>query len=124
MIALFETAWQLQVFCDQQGWNSCFIGGIAVQRWGEPRVTRDVDLTLLAGFGGEDKFIDALTAAYSPRIVNAQDFARRNRVLLLQSSGGVRHRRIAWRTSFRGALGPSRDQFFLRPGARYPDLLG
>ena len=89
MIALFETACQLQMFCDRQGWRSCFIGGIAVQRWGEPRVTRDVDLTLLAGFGGEDKFIDALTGVYSPRIADARDFARRNRVLLLQSPDGV-----------------------------------
>ena len=56
MIDLFETAIQLQFFCDRQGWRSCFIGGIAVQRWGEPRVTRDVDLTLLTGLGGEDRF--------------------------------------------------------------------
>ena len=39
MIDLFETAVQLQPFCDRRGWRSCFIGGIAVQRWGEPRVT-------------------------------------------------------------------------------------
>jgi hypothetical protein len=62
MIDLFETASQLQLLCDRQGWRSCFIGGIAVLRWGEPRVTRDVDLTLLTGFGAEDSFIDALLA--------------------------------------------------------------
>jgi len=55
MTGLFEAARQLQAFCDRQGWRSCFIGGIAVQRWGEPRVTRDVDLTLLTGFGGEER---------------------------------------------------------------------
>jgi hypothetical protein len=32
MIDLFETALHLQTFCDQQGWQSCFIGGIAVHR--------------------------------------------------------------------------------------------
>jgi len=53
MINLFEAARQLQVFCDGQGWRSCFIGGLAVQRWGEPRVTLDADLTVLAGLGGE-----------------------------------------------------------------------
>src|SRR5690349_15334238 len=57
MIDLFETARQLQAFCDGQAWRSCFIGGVAVQRWGEPRLTRDVDLTLLTGFGGEAPFI-------------------------------------------------------------------
>jgi hypothetical protein len=59
MIGLFEAAWQVQTFCDSRGWRSCLIGGIAVQRWGEPRVTLDVDVTLLTGFGGEDRFIDA-----------------------------------------------------------------
>lgn len=28
MIDLFEAARQLQVFCDGQGWRSCFIGGL------------------------------------------------------------------------------------------------
>jgi hypothetical protein len=89
MIDLFETAIQLQAFCDQRGWHSCFIGGIAVQRWGEPRVTRDVDLTLMAGFGSEDGFIDPLLDAYAARVPNAREFARRHRVLLLRSPGGV-----------------------------------
>jgi nucleotidyltransferase AbiEii toxin of type IV toxin-antitoxin system len=89
MIDLFETARQLQMFCDRQGWRSCFIGGIAVQRWGEPRVTRDADLALLTGFGGEDAFIDTLLAAYSGRIENAREFARRYRVLLLSAPGGI-----------------------------------
>ena len=89
MIGLFETARELQAFCDQQGWRSCFIGGIAVQRWGEPRVTRDVDLTLLTGFGGEDPFIDTLLASYAARIGDAREFARQRRVLLLRTADGV-----------------------------------
>src|SRR5580693_2061709 len=89
MIDLFETAGGLQAFCDRQGWRSCFIGGIAVQRWGEPRVTRDVDLTLLAGFGGESGFVDTLLEAYPGRIEGARDFAIRNRVVLLSSPDGV-----------------------------------
>jgi hypothetical protein len=89
MIDLFEAARELEAFCDRHGWRSCFIGGIAVQRWGEPRVTRDVDLNLMAGFGGEDSLIDALLAAYSARIENAVEFACRHRVLLLRSSDGV-----------------------------------
>jgi hypothetical protein len=89
MIDLFETARQLQTFCDQQRWRSCFIGGIAVQRWGEPRVTRDVDLTLLAGFGGEDRIIDALLSEYPGRVENAREFARHHRVLLLKTPSEV-----------------------------------
>jgi hypothetical protein len=85
----FEAAGQLQAFCDGQGWRSCFSGGLAVQRWGEPRVTLDVDLTVLAGYGGEGPFIDALRAAYSPRMEDAGEFARRHRVLLRSTASGV-----------------------------------
>ena len=51
MNGLFEVARDLQGFCDAQGWRSCFIGGIAVLRWGEPsfRATQSYPL---AGFAG------------------------------------------------------------------------
>jgi len=64
----------------------CIIGGIALLRWGEPRFTRDVDVTLLCGFGKEDAVIAPLLASgYRGRISDAAEFARRNRVLLLES---------------------------------------
>jgi hypothetical protein len=88
MIDLFEAARQLQEFCDLQGWRSCFIGGLAVQRWGEPRVTRDVDLTVLAGYGNEERIIDPLLDHYTARVKDARDFALRRRVLLLAAPGG------------------------------------
>lgn len=89
MITLFEAARDLQSFCEVRGWRSCFIGGLAVQRWGQARVTRDIDVTLITGFGGETPFVEALLGAYAPRISNAGEFALRSRVLLLQSPGGV-----------------------------------
>jgi hypothetical protein len=51
---VLAAAGEVQSFCQQHGWRFCFIGGVAVQRWGEPRLTQDVDLTLLTGFGKED----------------------------------------------------------------------
>ncbi|MCW5979161.1 MAG: hypothetical protein KIT09_13880 [Bryobacteraceae bacterium] len=89
MIGIFEVARQVQDFCDRREWRSCFIGGIAVQRWGEPRVTRDVDLTLITGFGGEAPYVDALLAAFPARMEEAREFALRHRVLLLRAPGGV-----------------------------------
>lgn len=44
----FDVARDVQNFCDEQAWGSCFIGGIAVLRWSQARVTRDVNLTLLS----------------------------------------------------------------------------
>jgi len=59
-------------------------------RWGEPRFTRDVDVSLLSGFGREDEFIaPILSSAYRGRIPEAGEFARRNRVSLLDSPDGV-----------------------------------
>lgn len=88
-IDLLDVAFELQGFCDRSGWGSCFIGGIAVQRWSQARVTRDVDLTLLTGFGHEAGYIENLLKHYSPRIADAAAFAMRTRVLLLRSSSGV-----------------------------------
>ncbi len=89
MINIFKSAADLQRFCDEQGWRSCFIGGIAVQRWSQPRVTRDIDITLLTGFGNEAAFIEALLSRYTPRSLDAAQFALRSRVLLLNSPDGI-----------------------------------
>jgi hypothetical protein len=89
MTPLLQAAADLQVVCDRHAWRYCFIGGLAVLRWGEPRETVDVDLSLLTGFVDEDRFVTVLLAAFAPRIPDAAEFARANRVLLLRSASGV-----------------------------------
>lgn len=88
-IDLLDAARELQDFCDAHNWGACFIGGIAVQRWSQPRVTRDIDLTLLTGFGGESPFLDKLLARYAARISHPAQFALQSRVLLLKTAGGI-----------------------------------
>jgi len=83
MERLVKIAADLLDFCEAQSWRACLIGGLAVQRWGEPRLTRDVDLSLLAGFGQEAVFVAKLIERYEPRTENPEAFALRNRVLLL-----------------------------------------
>lgn len=84
MSALFDAARELQTLLDTRGWRFCFIGGLAVLRWGEPRFTRDVDVTLLCPFGSEDEASAlVLGSGYAGRISDAAEFARRNRVLLV-----------------------------------------
>ena len=78
---LFLLASEVQSFCRVRGWRFCFIGGIALQRWGEPRLTGDVDLTILAGFGREADYIEELCGAFAGRIPDAVEFAHRSRVL-------------------------------------------
>jgi hypothetical protein len=86
---VLAAAEEVQRFCQSRGWRFCFIGGVAVQRWGEPRLTQDVDLTVLTGFGGEEEFIDALLACFTARRPDARDFALAHRVLLLSNAVGV-----------------------------------
>lgn len=86
---VLEAAGEVQNLCERNGFRFCFIGGVAVQRWGEPRLTQDVDLTLLTGFGQEERYVDALLAALSPRRRDAREFALKHRVLLLRTAAGV-----------------------------------
>ena len=84
---VLATALRLQKFCKGMGWRFCFIGGLAVQKWSEPRVTDDVDLTLITGFGAESPFIDSLLSLdwLEPRRPDARELAHLRRVLLLQT---------------------------------------
>jgi hypothetical protein len=86
-----RAALHLQEFCEERAWRFCFIGGLALQAWSAPRLTIDVDITLLTGFSGEEQYIDAMLGAFTARIPNAREFALRNRVLLLswQEEAGI-----------------------------------
>ncbi|HEX8736042.1 MAG TPA: nucleotidyl transferase AbiEii/AbiGii toxin family protein [Pyrinomonadaceae bacterium] len=84
MKQVFKAAQQIQDFFDENDWEFCFIGGIALQRWAKPRLTNDADLTLLTGFGSEEIFIDKILQKFRSRIENPKEFALRSRVLLLQ----------------------------------------
>jgi hypothetical protein len=89
VIHLFREAQALQQALDAWRWRFCFIGGIALQHWGEPRVTRDLDISVFTGFGGEEPVVDALLATYKPRVSDARAFALRHRVLLLSTLEAV-----------------------------------
>ena len=89
MNSIFAAALEAQEFCDAQGWRFCFIGALAVLRWGEPRLTQDVDLTVVTGFGGEEGYVDALLGRFRGRLPDTRQFALRNRVVLLQSESAI-----------------------------------
>ncbi len=89
MNEIFLAAAEVQQFCVDRGWSFCIIGGIAVQRWADPRQTEDADLTLLTGFSGEEKFVDALLEKFRTRLPDERELALRRRVVFLYSSKGV-----------------------------------
>jgi len=89
MNSLFQAASELQLTMKVQNWPFCFIGGLAVIRWGEIRMTQDIDLCLMCGFGNEEKYTENLIKQYKSRIDDPVTFALNNRVLLLSASNGV-----------------------------------
>ena len=84
-----NAAIDVQSLCATQDLPFAFIGAVALQHWGEPRVTMDVDLTVYTGFGNEERAIEHFLNRFTPRLENAAEFAQQSRVLLLQSKEGV-----------------------------------
>lgn len=89
MSALLEAAKEVCEWLDGQRLGSCLIGGLAVQRWGEPRLTRDIDVTVIVKIGHEQPVVDACLARFSARLDDARDFALRHRVVLIRAVNGV-----------------------------------
>ncbi len=113
--SLWQTAVELQENLNAAGHSFCFIGGLVVQRWGQPRVTGDVDATVLCTFGDEKEFASEMLRLYHSRIEDPVPFAIRARILLLQDSrknkidlsiGGLDfEHRIVERSSYWGVVG-------------------
>lgn len=80
---------EVQDRLSRAGFRFCFIGGVALQRWGEPRFTQDVDLTLLCPFGQEIAVASAIAKLLPPRMAGAVEFASESRVFLARTSDGT-----------------------------------
>jgi predicted nucleotidyltransferase len=80
---------EINAFLRKEKVKYMIIGGIALQYWGEPRFTRDVDITVMAGSNEESIFIKRILAVFKPRIKDAESFAFKNRVILIFSSNGI-----------------------------------
>ena len=52
-------------------------------------MTQDVDLSLLTGFGDEERYISELLDTFQARVPNAANFAAQYRVVLISASNGV-----------------------------------
>ena len=86
---VLASAAEVEQFCQNQNLRFCFIGGLAVQRWGSPRFTQDVDSTILASFGEEAAIVDPILQRFPGRRSDAREFALAHRVILARTSSGV-----------------------------------
>jgi hypothetical protein len=89
MNGLYTAALEVQDYFESRQWRFCIIGGLAVARWGQPRATQDVDVSLLTEFGSEAEYIDAILAHFDARLPDAAQFALQSRVVLANADNGV-----------------------------------
>jgi len=87
--ALWRTAQDICEVLERARLPFCLIGGLALQRWGQPRATADVDVSLMADFARELEVVELLLNRYQARIEDAREFVQQHRVLLLASREGV-----------------------------------
>jgi len=86
----FETALVVQRALQSKGITFCFIGGLAQQRWGEVRVTRDIDLTILCPPGEEARTLEQLKELVPPRPDYDESLAPISRMYLGVAQNGIR----------------------------------
>ncbi len=92
MISLISEAAELQAFFELEGRDFFFVGGIALQIWGEPRLTTDIDCTIFTNLRNEDEQIRNLITRFKSRFadeITALEHARTRRVLLLKVDSGT-----------------------------------
>lgn len=89
MIPLFEAAWEIHEFLTLHKIPYAIIGGFAVQQWGVPRLTVDVDLTVVTPREqGTANFVRRFLAEFPSRDPDPFGKARRDRVILIRASNG------------------------------------
>jgi hypothetical protein len=85
-----EAAWEIHQFLTENGLKYAIIGGLAVQNWGEPRFTRDVDLTIAAPLTDSSADLIQLISEHFPsRTEDPVAFAKSTRMVLVNASNGV-----------------------------------
>jgi hypothetical protein len=88
MIPIFEAAWEMHIYLAQKKIPYVIIGGVAVQKWGEPRATKDVDLTISIPIEKTEKFVVNISQRFKGRTSELNEFARRTRVIPIYASNG------------------------------------
>ncbi len=85
MNAQFTALCQIHQFFKREGISYAIIGGMALQHWGKPRFTQDIDIALLVTLGEEEALLEKILAVFSPRAIA---FTLKNRVCLVKSKEG------------------------------------
>ncbi len=87
---LLQSIVALQRRLNKAGVLSIVIGGVAVATWGEPRVTRDVDLKVLLERDDADRLLAMLTPDYTSLLPEPHQMLQKQGMLFVQDALGTR----------------------------------
>lgn len=96
---LVRSVARLQQRLEQAGIPSAVIGGLAVSAWGEPRLTRDANLKVLARRDERGRILQLL-ADFTPLHADPDEALQRNGVAFFQDPAGARIDVMLAETSF------------------------
>ncbi len=86
----FEAALEMHLFFSENRIPYAVIGGIALQRWGDQRFTKDADITIASSLEeGAAGLATLITGRFPSRVTNPLEFARKTRMILVTASNGV-----------------------------------
>jgi len=88
--ALIESIHAIQTLLKGKDIGSAVIGGIAVGVWGEPRVTRDVDLKVLLSRDDSSRFLDIISSKYKALQAAPLEALNRTGILFVRDELGTR----------------------------------
>lgn len=102
-----EAAWLIHEFLTAHDVRYAVIGAIALQKWGEPRFTRDVDITVESSITDLPRLVRLITEQFASRTQDPLAFARRTRMILIKAGADID-------VDISLALPGYEDQLFLR----------
>jgi hypothetical protein len=81
---------KLQQRLDEAGVPSVVIGGVAIAAWGEPRLTRDVDLKVQLSRQDADHLLALLSKDYQSLVSNPRESLHKHALLFIRDMTGTR----------------------------------
>ena len=88
--ALFESIIALQTRLNDAGIASIVIGGVAIGAWGEPRLTRDVDVKIMLKREDAQRLLEILGDEYISLVPNPVEIIQKLALVFLQDSRDTR----------------------------------
>ena len=90
MNPLFEASWEIHQYFWQNQIPYAVIGGMALQKWGDQRFTKDVDITIVASLEeGTSGLVGLIANRFHSRVRNPLEFVRKTRMILVTASNRV-----------------------------------